>query len=103
MPARFDMNLLSVAVAIYEAGSVSAAARRLGMSQPAVSTALNKLRTALGDPLFLRTPKGIEPTPRAVAVTASTKDILARVEEEVLAKGGFWPCCTATNPGKQTT
>jgi DNA-binding transcriptional LysR family regulator len=91
MPARFDMNLLSVAVAICETGSVSAAARRLAMSQPAVSTALNKLRAALGDPLFVRTPKGMEPTPRAVAVAASMKEVLARVESEVLAKTEFAP------------
>jgi DNA-binding transcriptional LysR family regulator len=96
MPARFDLNLLNVAVAIYEAGSVSAAARQLGMSQPAVSTALNKLRAALGDPLFLRTPKGMEPTPRAVAIAASTKDILARVEGEVLAQGKFDPLSPGT-------
>jgi DNA-binding transcriptional LysR family regulator len=91
MPARLDLNLLSVAVAIHEAGSVSAAARQLAMSQPAVSIALNKLRHALGDPLFVRTPRGMEPTPRAVAVVASTKEILARVENEVLAKGEFDP------------
>jgi hypothetical protein len=48
---RFDLNLLPAALAIYEAGSVSLAARQLGMSQPAVSTALGKLREVATVPL----------------------------------------------------
>lgn len=62
---RFDLNLLHVFQAVYEAGSVRRAAEHLGMSQPAVSHALARLRRALGDPLFVRAARGVAPTPRA--------------------------------------
>ncbi|MRW89772.1 LysR family transcriptional regulator [Duganella sp. FT80W] len=90
----FDLNLLPVALAIYEEGSVSGAARKLGMSQPSVSVALNKLRTSLGDPLFVRTTQGMEPTPRAVTLVGPTRDILQRVQTEVLANEQFTPATT---------
>jgi DNA-binding transcriptional LysR family regulator len=61
----FDLNLLHVFQAVHEAASVSRAAERLGMSQPAVSHALARLRTALRDPLFVRAAGGVAPTPRA--------------------------------------
>ena len=90
----FDMNLLPVALAVFEEKSVSGAARRLGMSQPAVSVALNKLRTALGDPLFVRTTQGMQPTPRALDLIAPTRDILQRLETDVLARRDFDPATT---------
>ena len=90
----FDLNLLPVALAIYEERSVSGAARRLGMSQPAVSVALNKLRTALGDPLFVRTARGMEPTPRAATLISPTRDILQRLQSDVLASEQFNPAST---------
>lgn len=66
MPARdFDLNLLHVFQAVHDAGSVSRAAERLQMSQPAVSHALARLRRVLGDPLFVRGAGGVAPTPRA--------------------------------------
>ena len=61
---EFDLNLLPVVLAIAEERSVSRAAERLGWSQPKVSIALNKLRVALGDPLFIRSSHGMDPTPR---------------------------------------
>lgn len=60
-----DLNLLPVFVAVVEAGQLSRAADRLGMSQPAVSAALQRLRVTVGDPLFSRTRAGLVPTPRA--------------------------------------
>lgn len=90
----FDLNLLPVALAIHEERSVSGAARKLGMSQPAVSVALNKLRKALGDPLFIRTAHGMEPTPRALALVSPTRDILQRLETGVLASVQFDPATT---------
>ncbi|HEX7983181.1 MAG TPA: LysR family transcriptional regulator [Duganella sp.] len=92
--AAFDLNLLPVALAIHEERSVSGAARKLGMSQPAVSVALNKLRKALGDPLFIRTAHGMEPTPRALALVSPTRDILQRLETGVLASVQFDPAIT---------
>lgn len=60
-----DLNLLPVFVAVVEEGQLSRAADRLGMSQPAVSAALQRLRITAGDPLFTRSRIGLVPTPRA--------------------------------------
>jgi DNA-binding transcriptional LysR family regulator len=90
----FDLNLLPVALAIYEESSVSGAARKLGMSQPAVSVALNKLRKALADPLFVRTVQGMSPTPRALSLIDPTRDILQRLRNDVLASEQFDPGST---------
>jgi len=92
--ANFDLNLLPIALAVFEERSVSAAARKLDMSQPAVSVALNKLRTALGDPLFVKTGRGMQPTPRAVTLIGPTREILQRVHAEVLASDQFTPATT---------
>lgn len=60
-----DLNLLHVFSAVHEARNVSRAAERLGLSQPAVSHALTRLRLALHDPLFVRGSGGVVPTPKA--------------------------------------
>jgi DNA-binding transcriptional LysR family regulator len=62
--ARLDLNLLLVFEAILRERSVTRAAARLGLSQPAMSHALNRLRHLLGDQVFVRTPQGMLPTPR---------------------------------------
>ena len=61
----FDLNLLRVFEAIFHDRSVSLAADRLGMSQPAVSNSLNRLRRDFEDPLFVRVNRRMEPTPKA--------------------------------------
>jgi len=63
--ADVDLNLLRLFDAVYRARSVSRAAERLGLTQPAASQGLTRLRTLLGDPLFMRAPGGVKPTPRA--------------------------------------
>ncbi|MGH8491545.1 MAG: LysR substrate-binding domain-containing protein [Moraxellaceae bacterium] len=60
-----DLNLLPVFAAVVEEGQLSRAAERLGMSQPAVSAALQRLRLTVGDALFVRSRSGLSPTPRA--------------------------------------
>ncbi|MDX2149779.1 MAG: LysR family transcriptional regulator [Bryobacteraceae bacterium] len=60
-----DLNLLLALEALLEERNVSRAARRLGLSQPAMSNALARLRGLLDDPLFVRAPGGVAPTPRA--------------------------------------
>ncbi len=60
-----DLNLLLVFEAVAQAGSLTGAGRRLGQAQPTVSHALNRLRQLCGDPLFVRTRRGVEPTPYA--------------------------------------
>src|SRR3954462_7696797 len=63
--STFDLNLLLVFEAILRERSVTKAGERLGLSQPAMSHALNRLRWLLKDQLFVRTPDGMVPTPRA--------------------------------------
>ena len=63
--ATFDLNLLLVFEAILRERSVTRAAEHLSLSQPAMSHALNRLRWLLKDQLFVRTPAGMMPTPRA--------------------------------------
>lgn len=61
MKKDFDLNLLPIAVALYEERSVTLAARKLGMSQPALSEVLGKLRKVLDDDLFIKTGHGMAP------------------------------------------
>ena len=61
----FDLNLLLVFDAVLHERSVTKAGEKLGLSQPAMSHALNRLRWMLKDQLFVRTPEGMMPTPRA--------------------------------------
>jgi DNA-binding transcriptional LysR family regulator len=61
----FDLNLLIVFDAVMQERSVTRAGGRIGLSQPAVSHALGRLRHMLKDELFVRTPEGMAPTPRA--------------------------------------
>src|SRR5687768_13463900 len=65
---RLDLNLLRVLDAVARHGHVTRAARALGLSQPATSHALARLRAALGDPLFVRGEDGVLLTPRAEAL-----------------------------------
>jgi DNA-binding transcriptional LysR family regulator len=94
MGKRLDLNLLPIAVVLYEERGVGKAAARLGMSQPAVSAALARLRAAFDDPLFIRTAHGMAPTPRAQALIAPARDVLARVQRDVLSGMAFNPATT---------
>ena len=62
-----DLNLLRIFAALWVEKNVTAAAIRLNLSQPALSHALQKLRNELGDPVFVRSGRGMSPTPRAEA------------------------------------
>lgn len=62
---RIDLNLLVVFDAIYRLRNLTAAGRTLGLSQPAMSHALDRLRSTFKDPLFVRLPRGLQPTPLA--------------------------------------
>ncbi|MET0340807.1 MAG: LysR family transcriptional regulator [Polyangiales bacterium] len=77
--ASVDLNLLVAFEAVYEARHVGRAATRLHLTSSAVSHALGRLRELLGDPLFLRTPRGVVPTQRAEALAPLVVDVLARV------------------------
>src|SRR5271170_6329891 len=62
---NMDLNLLLALDALLSEGSVTGAARRLGLSSSAMSRTLARLRTATGDPLLVRAGRGLVPTPRA--------------------------------------
>ena len=91
---HFDLHLLEIALALLEERSVSKVAVRLRMSQPAISTALARLRRAFNDPLFVRTPRGMEPTPRAQALVAPAREIVLRADRELFADLRFDPATT---------
>jgi len=76
----FDLNLLVVFEAVMQDGSVTRAGKRLGMSQPALSHALNRLRYLVKDQLFIRTPKGMVPTPRAEQLALPLRHALAEMQ-----------------------
>jgi DNA-binding transcriptional LysR family regulator len=86
-----DLNLLRVFDAVLHEGAVTTAAGRLGLTQPAVSNALGRLRTLLGDPLFVRTVKGMEATPFARGLAEPVRQALALLENALAHGPGFDP------------
>jgi DNA-binding transcriptional LysR family regulator len=76
----FDLNLLVVFDAITQAKTLTRAGQRLGMSQPAVSHALARLRHMLKDDLFVRTPEGMLPTPRAQRMAGPVRAALQELQ-----------------------
>jgi DNA-binding transcriptional LysR family regulator len=79
-----DMNLLAALDALLVEGSVTGAARRLGLSASAMSRTLARLRVATGDPLLVRAGRGLVPTPRAVELRTPVHQ-LARDVRAVLS------------------
>ena len=91
--SRFDLNLLLVLDAVLAEGSVARAAKRLHVTPSAVSNALARLRTLLGDPLLTRKGRGIVPTPRALELGPLLAKGLRDLHDAVRA-GGFSPAMT---------
>ncbi|HEU0145359.1 MAG TPA: LysR family transcriptional regulator [Bradyrhizobium sp.] len=77
--AALDLNLLVALDALLREASVSRAAMRIGLSQPATSHALQRLRDLIGDPLLVRTGARMELTPRALALRAPLAQALDQV------------------------
>jgi len=93
MSSRIDLNLLVVLDAVLSEGSVVRAARRLHLTPSAISNALARLRTTLGDPLVVRKGRGIVPTPRAAELAPSIKRALAELDMAI-QKDDFDPATT---------
>lgn len=93
--ASVDLNLLVVLDVLLEERSVTRAAARLRRTQPAVSRSLGRLRSLLGDPLLVREGGGLSPTPRALALVAPLRAVLAEIEGGLLRPARFDPS-TAT-------
>lgn len=88
---RYDLNLLPVFVTLMEERNVTRAAERLGMTQPALSNALNRLRGAIGDPLFVRERYGMRPTSAALELLPVVASSLAAIDEAVRIRSDFDP------------
>lgn len=88
--AKIDLNLLVSLHILLEEGSVSRAADRLSITQPAMSKTLGRLRETFDDPLFVRSKRGIQPTPRALGLVAELKAILGQIDG-LLDAGDFSP------------
>ena len=89
--ARLDLNLLLVFHHLLREKRVSAVATVLGMSQPAVSSALGRLRTSLGDELFLRTQQGMAPTPYALQLAEPVATALDGLQQALNVRAAFDP------------
>ncbi len=89
--SAFDLNLLPVFEALYEERSVSRAATRVGLSQPALSNAIRRMREALNDPLFVRTGRGMRPTPRAERLAGTIQASLAQARVVISDYAAFQP------------
>ncbi len=90
-----DLNLLRAFDAVLQERSVTAAAARLGLTQPAVSNALARLRALFGDTLFVRTPAGMDATPFARELGEPVRQALALLES-ALAHGPGFDAATST-------
>jgi DNA-binding transcriptional LysR family regulator len=77
---RVDLNLLRILYVMLEEKSVTRAAERLFITQSAMSKSLQRLRELIGDPLFVRAPQGLTPTPRALELAKPLEQIFSQVE-----------------------
>ena len=88
---RIDLNLLVLFSTVLEERHVARAAAKLNLTPSAVSHGLRRLRRLMHDPLFLRTPRGVVPTERALALAAPIAEILMRIDSVISASGPFDP------------
>lgn len=90
-PADLNMRLLQIFDAVYSSRNVSRAAEALDISQPSISMGLGKLRAHFGDPLFVRTSSGMEPTPTAQQLITSVRGALQLLEQTLGTQPKFDP------------
>ncbi len=95
--ATFDLNLLRVLDALLREGSTVAAGRRVGLSQPAVSAALGRLRDALGDPLFVRRGPRLEATDYALSLAVPLREHLDSLQRLLSGPERFDPATAAAS------
>ena len=90
---KLDLNLLRVFDALMEDGNLTRAGYRLGLSQPAMSHALGRLRKRTGDALFVRVPTGMEPTNLALRIAPEQLRAVAAHLYGELLRGGYTQVC----------
>ena len=88
---QVDLNLLVVLDALLREKNVTRAAERLHLTQPAVSTALARLRKVLDDPLLVKSGRNLQMTPRAEALVDPVRDVLATIEQSIVRPPEFDP------------
>src|SRR5262245_23065209 len=88
---RLDGGLLLVFSELYRTRKASRVAERLGLSQPAVSHALGRLRDLFGDPLFVRRPHGFEPTQRAIDLAPRVEALIGLADQALTPERSFDP------------
>jgi DNA-binding transcriptional LysR family regulator len=88
---QLDFSLLVIFQEVYRSRRSTAAAKRLALSQPAISHALGRLRQILEDPLFVRGPNGLRPTSRAVELAPKVDAILGLAGEVINGPAKFDP------------
>ena len=89
--SQIDLNLLRAFDAILLERSVTAAGERVGLTQPAMSNALSRLRNVFGDPLFVRTPEGMQPTPFARSIADPVRQALGLIDAALASQARFDP------------
>jgi LysR family transcriptional activator of mexEF-oprN operon len=87
--AAVDLNLLVAFDALLAEGSVSGAARRIGLSQPAMSKRLGRLRSLFRDDLFVRSGDGVKPTQRALDLADTIRSALGQIQDVLGGYGRF--------------
>src|SRR5246500_3682483 len=90
-----DLNLLKAFDALTSERAVTRAAARIGLSQPAMSHALSRLRGLFADDLFVRTPTGMEPTARAREIAPLVSGAIEQIEAALNLGIGFDPAKSA--------
>lgn len=88
---RLDFSLLQLLLAVHDTGSVSLAGAKLGLSQPAASNALARLRAALGDPLFIRGAGGMVPTEYTASIVPQLRSHIAGIATALEGARRFEP------------
>jgi DNA-binding transcriptional LysR family regulator len=88
---QLDFSLLLIFREIFRSGRSAAAAQKLGLSAPAISHALRRLRQTVGDPLFVRSATGLQPTSRAIELAPKVDAILAWAGEALHGPTAFDP------------
>lgn len=92
---NLDLNLLLVFQHLLEQRNISAVARLMGLSQPAASNALRRLRQAFGDDLFVRTAQGMQPTPLAERLAEPVGEALALLTHMLAERVDFDPAASS--------
>jgi DNA-binding transcriptional LysR family regulator len=91
---KVDLNLLRVFSAMLQHQNVTRAGQAIGLSQPAMSTALSRLRELFDEPLFVRSAGGMKPTPRALDLAEPVQRVLDVIRSDIMQPARFDPAAS---------